>query len=180
MSPLASPPVSCRWLDPLADPLADLRRAVVRRAHADIGIEENVGAANRSPYIDEVVTEAGSPLGSAWCGCVARRWAKDSGAQYPAREAGAVRAWVVWAKKAGTWYDVGSAYTPLPGDWVCYDMAPDGVADHIGVLARAHARGVRSIEGNTSYAGSSREGVVVQMKPVTTARILGYIALRAV
>lgn len=170
---------SCRWLDTLAAPLADLRRAVVRRAHADIGIEENTNASNRSTYIDEVVSEAGSPLGSAWCGCVARCWAKDGGAAYPPRDAGAVRAWVAWSKVNGTWRDVGSGYQPLPGDWVCYDMAPDGIADHIGVVARVHARGVRSIEGNTSWSGFSREGVAVAMKPVTAARICGYIVLTA-
>lgn len=167
--------LSCRWLDVLTDPLADLRRAVVRRAHADIGVEEN--ASNRSPYIDEVITEAGSPLGSAWCACIARRWAKDAGAAYPKKDAGAVRAWVAWAKANGTWRDVASGYEPQPGDWVCYDMAPDGIADHIGTVARRHARGVRCIEGNTSWAGFSREGVAVTMKPVTTARILGFILL---
>lgn len=172
-----NPAIAAPWLDDLSGPDAPLRRAVVRRAHADIGIEENT--ANRSPYIDEVTREAGSPAGSAWCACIARRWAKDAGAQYPTRDAGAVRAWVAWAKANGSWHDVKSAYQPQPGDFVCYDMAPDGVADHIGVVARVHARGVRSIEGNTSWAGFSREGVACTMKPVTTARILGYIALRA-
>lgn len=162
---------SCRWLDALDGPDANLRRALVRRAHADIGIEENT--ANRSPYLDEIITEAGSPLGSAWCGCIARRWAKDAGAAFPPKDAGAVRAWVTWAKAQGTWR--AATYTPQPGDWVIYDMAPDGTADHIGVVARTHLRGVRSIEGNTSWAGFSREGVAVAMKPVTTARILGYI-----
>ncbi|GAB1345029.1 CHAP domain-containing protein [Gemmatimonas sp.] len=169
--------LACRWLDPLTDPLAELRRALVRRAHADIGVEENMGAPNRSPYIDEVITEAGSPLESAWCGCIARRWAKDAGAAYPKKDAGAVRVWVKWAQANGLWRDVASGYEPKPGDWVCYDMAPDGIADHIGVVARVHARGVRSIEGNTSWAGFSREGVAVAMKPVTTARIVGYIVL---
>jgi hypothetical protein len=168
-------PIACQWLDALAGPDAALRRAVVRRAHADIGIEEHTGAANRSPYIDRVVAAAGSPLGSAWCGCVARQWAADGGAAFPLREAGAVRAWVAWAQQQGTWRE--ASYTPAPGDWVCYDMHPDRVADHIGVVARVHARGVRSIEGNTSWAGFSREGVAVAMKPVTTARILGFIVL---
>lgn len=163
---------SCRWLDVLTGPDAALRTALVRRAHADIGVEEN--AKNRSPYIDEVIREAGSPEGSSWCACIARRWAKDAGAQYPPREAGAVRAWVAWSKQQGTWREVGT-YEPQPGDFVCYDMAPDGIADHIGVVGRVHTRGVRSIEGNTSWGGSSREGVACAMKPVTTARIVGYI-----
>lgn len=168
---------SCQWLDDLDAPDVELRRALVRRAHADIGIEENT--ANRSPYIDAVVTEAGSPLGSAWCGCIARRWAKDAGAAFPPKEAGAVRAWVKWSQAEGTWRAVTSDHVPQPGDWVIYDMSPDGIADHIGVVARVHSRGVRSIEGNTSWAGFSREGVVVAMKPVTTARILGFIVPRS-
>jgi hypothetical protein len=90
-----------------------------------------------------------------------------------------VRVWVRWSQANGTWRDVASGYTPLPGDWVVYDMNPDAIADHIGVVARVHARGVRSIEGNTSWAGFSREGVAVAMKPVTTTRILGYIVLTA-
>ena len=166
---------SCTWLDDLATADADLRRQLVRRAHADIGIEEN--AANRSPYIDQVVTEAGSPLGSAWCACIARRWATDVGAAVPVKDAGAVRAWVTWAKGNGTWRT--ATHAPLPGDFVVYDMNPDTIADHIGVVARVHARGVRSIEGNTSWAGFSREGVTVAMKPVTSARILGFIVPRA-
>lgn len=167
---------SCRWLDALDAPDAALRSALVRRAHADIGVEENTH--NRSPYIDEVVREAGSPEASSWCACIARRWAKDAGVQYPSRDAGAVREWVKWAKANGTWRDA-AGYTPLPGDFVCYDMAPDGIADHIGVVARDHAHGVRSIEGNTSWSGFSREGEACDMKPVTTARIMGYILPRA-
>lgn len=174
---MTAPAVSCAWLDALRAPDANLRRALVRRAHADIGIEEQTGAPNRSPYIDQVVTEAGSPLGSAWCACIARRWARDVGAAFPSREAGAVRAWVAWAQTRGTWRPVASGYTADPGDWVVYDMAPDGTADHIGVVARVHARGVRAIEGNTSWAGFAREGVAVTMKPITTARVLGHIVL---
>lgn len=175
-------PLPALWLESalsgLAPAEAALRIRLVRRAHADIGIEEQTGAANRSPYIDEVVTDAGSPLGSAWCGCVARRWAKDAGAMYPPTLAGAVREWVKWSKANGTWRDV-AGYTPIPGDFVCYDMAPDGIADHIGVAARVHARGPRTIEGNTSWSGFSREGVAVAMKPITAARVLGYIVPRA-
>lgn len=168
---------SCAWLSALRDPIAELRIALVRRAHADIGIEENTGAGNRSGYIDAVVTRSGSPLGSAWCACVAREWASDAGADYPSREAGAVRAWVAWAKANGTWKPASA--TAIPGDFVCYDMLPDGTADHIGVVARVHARGPRTIEGNTSWAGHSREGVAVVMKPINAARVLGYITPRA-
>lgn len=176
-------PLSCLWLEPalaaLTPAASALRARLVRRAHADIGIEEQTGAPNRSPYLDEVIAEAGSPLGSAWCGCVAQRWARDAGVQHPTREAGAVRAWVTWAKENGTWFVAGT-YTPPPGDFVVYDMNPDTIADHIGVVARVHARGPRTIEGNTSWAGFSREGVAVAMKPVTASRVLGYIVPRPI
>jgi hypothetical protein len=149
----------------------------VRRAHADIGIEERVDAANRSPYLDTIAQFFGSPIGSAWCALTLGWWCYETGVAFPDREVGAVRAWQSWAIKHGCWRE--KSYTPLPGDKVIYDMKPDGLGDHIGVVARVHARGVRTIEGNTSYAGFSREGVAVVYKPVATKFILGYIVPRA-
>ena len=89
---------------------------------------------------------------------------------------GAVRAWQAWAKREGVWKE--KTDTPLPGDLVVYDMRPDGQGDHIGVVARVHGRGVRSVEGNTSYAGFSREGVAVVYKPIASKLVLGYIVPR--
>ncbi len=168
---------AARWLDALSLPDHALRVALVRRAHADIGIEENTGAANRSPYLDQIAKKFGSPLGSAWCALIGGEWADDAGVARPRREVGAVREWVRWAKEQGLWKP--STAIALPGDFVCYDMSPDGVADHFGVVARVHARGPRTIEGNTSWAGHSREGVAVVMKPIASTLVLGYITPRA-
>lgn len=163
----------CRWLDDLSAPHAELRRALVRRAHADIGVEEN--ATNRSPYIDDVMRACGSPLGSPWCGGLAYRWAGDVGAWRPVRDAGGVRYWVHYAKERGIWHPVDSGYDPIPGDFIAYDFKPDGIGDHLDVLAREHARGARSIGGNTSWGGDSRDGTACVMKPTSMKLILGYI-----
>ena len=163
---------AARWLDPMQLPDRAARVTLVRRAHADIGIEEQTR--NRSGYIDEVVSQSGSPLGSAWCACIVRRWCVDAGLDYPPTSAGAVRVWASWARTRGTWRETGS-YTPLPGDLVCYDFNNDKREDHIGVIARMHRSGPRAIEGNTSWGGSSREGVAVVMKPISLARVAGFI-----
>ena len=173
-----SAPNAALWLDALALPSHALRAGLVRRAHADIGIEESATAANRSPYLDGIAQSFGSPLGSAWCALIVAQWCMDAGVDRPRTEAGAVRRWQRWAKEEHLWKD--KAAGALPGDLVVYDMKPDGQGDHIGVVARVHGRGVRCIEGNTSYAGFSREGVAVVYKPIAERFVLGYIVPRAV
>jgi hypothetical protein len=170
-------PRAALWLDSLALPDHALRADLVRRAHADIGIEESATQSNRSPYLDEIAREFGSPVGSAWCALILGRWCRNVGAAIPPREVGAVRAWQRWAQGEGLWKP--KAHTPLPGDIAVWDYNPDGLGDHIGVVVRVHARGPRTIEGNTSWAGHSREGVAVVMKPINAGATLGYIVPRA-
>jgi hypothetical protein len=170
-------PAAARWLDALALPDHALRAALVRRALADVGIEESASAANRSPYLDEIARQFGSPLGSAWCALILGRWCRDVGVATPPREVGAVRAWQRWAQAEHLWKP--RTETPLPGDMVVYDMRPDGIGDHIGVVIRTHARGPRTVEGNTSWSGHSREGVAVVAKPIAAQLVLGYVVPRA-
>lgn len=170
-------PPAALWLDSLALPDHALRADLVRRAMADIGIEESASAANRSPYLDAIARQFGSPLGSAWCALILGRWCRDVGVRIPPREVGAVRAWQRWAQDTGAWKP--KSDTPLPGDIALYDMRPDGVGDHIGVVIRGHERGPRTVEGNTSWAGHSREGVAVVAKPIAASLVLGYIVPRA-
>jgi hypothetical protein len=158
---------SCAWLESLLMPNRERRAALVRRAHADIGIEESASAANRSPYLDGIAREFGSPVGSAWCALIVGRWCREANVPTPPHSVGAVRAWRAWAEQKGVWRD--ASYTPQPGDLVVYTQS------HIGVVARVHARGVRTIEGNTSYAGFSREGVAVVYKPMATKLVAGFI-----
>lgn len=169
--------MAARWLDSMAMPDHARRAALVRRAHADIGIEENVGTPNRSPYLDTIAKFFGSPLGSAWCALIVGWWCYETGVAMPPREVGAVRRWQQWAKDEGLWKP--KTHLALPGDLCVYDFKPDGVGDHIDVVGRMHGRGPRTIGGNTSYAGQSREGVAVVMKPVASSLVLGYIVPRA-
>lgn len=160
---------SCRWFDGLTLPNAVGRRALCERAHADIGVEEL--SANSSPYIDETLRLAGTEPHQPWCAAIAYRWAVESGAPCPPKAEGpaAVASWVAWAKRTARWREPG-VYTPRPGDFVVYAHS------HIGVVVRVMERGqARSIEGNTSWSGFSREGVAVDYKPVASG-VAGYIA----
>lgn len=165
--------IIARWLDQIdLGSQAELRKAIVRRAMADIGIEET-GVKNRSPYIDELLKAAGTPVGQPWCAAALRQWYADAGAAVPVQGAASCDVWVRWATSRGSWQPIGSGYTPQPGDAVVYGVPGD--ANHIGVLARTTTRGGRSVEGNTSYAGFEREGIAVDYKPVTQKLVLGYI-----
>lgn len=175
MKPRPIPPAA-PWLEQIDLGLdAALRKRLVRRAFADIGIEEQTGAANRSPYLDRIAAHFGSPPGSAWCALIAGWWCYEMGAAHPPALVGAVRAWWAWAERKGL-----RVTTPTPGDLVIYDLNTDTRPDHMGIVARCHARGVRAVEGNTSYAGFSREGVACLYKPVAHTRIAGYIRPREV
>jgi hypothetical protein len=165
-----------RWLDQVALPDLPLRAAIVRRAMADIGIEET-GVKNRSPYIDALLTAAGTAVGQPWCAAAVRQWYADAGAAVPPHSAASCDVWVAWATQRGCWRPVASGYAPQPGDAVVYGVPGD--ANHIVVVARTTARGGRSVEGNTSYAGFEREGIAVDFKPITLSRVLGYITPQA-
>lgn len=79
--------------------------------------------------------------------------------------------WMEWAKRQKLWGD-----SPSPGCAVVYGH--DGVATHIGVVARVSPM-LLSVEANTSIAGVfDTDGIGVTLKRVTTERVLGYIAPR--
>ena len=164
---------AARWMDKLALPDVALRRVLVVRALADVGIEET--AANSSGYIDEILLDADAKPGDPWCAAAVNRWCKDAGAARPPRWQASCDTWMTWAKSRGTWE--APAYKAQPGDLVVYGVPGD--AQHIGVVGRVTARGARSIEGNTSFAGVSREGIACDYKPVDTKRVIGYIRCNA-
>lgn len=163
---------AARWLDQMdLGAHGDLRKRVVRRAMADIGIEET-GVANRSTYIDGLLQAAGTVVGQPWCAAAVRQWFADAGAAVPASGAASCDVWMQWALRTNRWRPLGQ-YAPLPGDAVVYGVPGD--ANHIGVVVRATARGGRAVEGNTSFAGFEREGIACDYKPIAATRVLGYV-----
>lgn len=160
-------PTTCTWLDPLTA-LPALNKLVVRRAHRFIGIEE-VGGANRSGVIDDWNRRAGAPLGSPWCASFATAVWEDCGARLPAHGRASCDVLMTWAKNVGLWTD-----NPIEGALVLYGVPGD--ARHVGVVARLLPRQeARAVEGNTTFAGFSREGTAVVYKPVDRTRVLGYV-----
>ncbi len=164
--------LAARWLDALTTPDAALRTAIVRRAMADIGIEEITS--NSSPYLDSVLRAAGASPGDPWCAAAVRQWYADAGAMVPVHGAAACESWRQWARAIGTLHDPRD-YQPVPGDMVLY-ADTHGVAHHCGVVVRVAAAGPRGVEGNTSFAGFNRDGVVCDYKPVSRSLVCGYIS----
>lgn len=158
------------WLGDIETP----HTLLVRRAMLDIGIEEGPSA-NRSPYIDQCLTLAGTAVGQPWCAAILYRWCIDAGVFAPDRLAASCDAWRDQAIAQKRWLD--ATETPKPGYIVVYGIRNGKKVDanHIGVVARVTHRGVRAVEGNTSFAGFNREGIAVDYKPVDLKRVLGWI-----
>lgn len=153
----------------LSDALPAIQQALVRRAMCDLGICEMPPGSNRSPTIDRYLTAVGSPLGSPWCAAAAAAWCREAGALSPPLNAGSCAAWHRWALEHSVFTD-----TPQEGYLVLYDFAGVKEADHIGVVVRLDP--VRlTVEGNTSLSGYSREGLLVDLKPLNTNAVLGYV-----
>lgn len=144
-----------------------LQYAVVLRALKDVGILEVPLASNRGVRIDKYLRRAGVPeelikAGKGWwCAAAAGAWLLDCGVPVPADYA-ATRSWLPF---------VGSKRTP--GAIVLYGL--DNVPHHIGIVARDDDGIVLTIEGNRGYAGTTNDGVAVDIGPMLRKDILGYI-----
>src|SRR4051812_40742509 len=60
---------------------------------------------------------------------------------------------------------------PQPGDLAVFDW-DGGLPDHVGIVARAHAKGVDTVEGNTAVGNDSDGGEVMRR-----SRALGHVAM---
>lgn len=157
--------VAAPWLDDSNS--SALGRAIARRAILDVGLLEQPPGSNRSPRIDDYLTECGSPLGSPWCAAAVAAWWRESGADIPPSEAASCDAWMRWAKKTGRW-----SRTPVPGAAVLYGIPTD--AQHIECVVRVTPLRL-VVGGNTAFTGYSREGIACDLKPLTIERLLGFV-----
>lgn len=79
-----------------------------------------------------------------------------------------------WFQSRGQFHVEGSGYTPQPGDLVFYGA---GGSQHTGIVERADANNIYTIEGNTSCEGeaASRCGGSDGVSRKTRARHTGYV-----
>lgn len=164
-------PAVAGWLKP---ELPNLNKAIVFRALADVGICEMPPSSNRSGRIDAYNQRAGAPLGSYWCASEATACYVDSGADVPPTDRASCDVIMAWAKKNGLFVPKGGAV--LPGYMVLYGTAAD--AHHVGILIRESPYQI-DVEGNTSFAGFSRNGEAMLVKKVDLDRVVGYVRPRA-
>jgi hypothetical protein len=172
-----------RTLDPTSARDSSVMRAL-EIAHQDIGVREKPRGSNRGARIDHYSQIAGAPLGSYWCASALTTWWKEAGLEVPPLAAtwwvqhklpvsgpAACKAWVHWALLTNRW-----SHEPKIGAGIIYGVDMKS-AEHCGLCVEwdpidgTHF----SIEGNTTLDGYSRNGEVVTLKTVRTARLLGYV-----
>ena len=82
-----------------------------------------------------------------------------------------------WFQNKGRFHLEGSGYTPQPGDIVFYGA---GGSQHTGIVERADANNIYTIEGNTSCEGAAQsqcggsDGVSRKTRPRHTGYVYGY------
>lgn len=160
-------PRTAGWLVP-GDNCTELQHKIVLRALQDVGITEVPLGSNRGTRIDRYTKRAGSPLASWWCAIWAGAVFIDCGALVP-RGYAATDNWLPHLTN-----------TPAIGAAVLYGLRKKGPvradmdAHHIGIIARLDPL-VLTIEGNRAYAGTSNNGVAVDIGPPNRKDILGYV-----
>lgn len=148
----------------------DIGKRIVAFATADIGKVESPlppgKPENWGPYVSFVLSKVGHNKPAFWCAAAVSHWWRQAGAKSP-NSAGCDQ-WMSWAKKNGLW-----STTPAIGAAILYGSPSD--AHHIGIVESVDGNIVRTIEGNTSGGGFSRNGVGVFKKKTTRAKALGYV-----
>ena len=158
-------PAQCAWLP---DDLPQFQKAIVFRAHSDVGICEDPPSSNRSGRIDEYNRRAGVPLGSYWCASWATAVWEDCGCLLPKEGRASTDTLMQWAKKNGLW-----SAEPVIGALVIYGKGNN--AEHVGIVGRIKPL-LRSYEGNAGAAGApTRNGEGVEFKVLNLSWKLGYI-----
>lgn len=144
---------------------------VICAALDDVGEHEQPPGSNRGPYVDALNAATGSPLGSYWCANAVTSWVRRGPLPMPSRDLGSCESWRRWALETARL----DSHRRL-GDVVLYGTTPTH-ASHIGLLVCLDP--MLTVEGNTTIAGYSRDGVAVQCKLLNAERVLGYVHLLA-
>lgn len=163
-------PSDAGWLVPGFNS-TQLGYAVVLRALKDVGILEVPLKSNRGTRIDAMTKRAGLPVpkdkrtqeGWWWCAIWAGAVMADAGSLVPSGYP-ACDAWLPYCTKK---QEIGSA--------ILYGVRGD--ATHIGIVVRTEPM-VLTIEGNRGFAGTTNNGIAVDIGPQLRTDVLGYYAPR--
>jgi len=145
---------------------------VLKSAIAELGQHESPAGSNRTKYGKWYGMDGNQwcAMFVSWCfheaGCTAAIAGLQSGKGFAGTQAA-----LAYAKKHG-WL----AKTPEPGDIMIHTTVP-GKTGHTGIVVRAIAGGVETIEGNTDSAGG-RTGGQVMRKTRKASYAAGYIRPR--
>ncbi len=169
------------WPSPFSwvpKPMEQLGLAILERTRADLGILETPLGSNRGPEIERYLRRAHVPEGiilagkgwwcAAWAGCM---WI-DAGAAVPA-DFGNCDKWIPYLERCTAKELATRAH---PGDVVLYGLVKDGKLDahHIGIVWRAEPL-VLTVEGNRGFAGTTNNGIAVDIGPMVRTDVLGVV-----
>lgn len=161
-------PDAARWLT--INNSTPLGRAIVMRALRDVGLMETPPGSNRGTSIDLWLRAAGVPESliesgrGYWCAAWAGAVFRDCKCKVP-----------VGYASCDAWIEHRTS-TPVVGSAILYGLnKATGIdAHHIGIVVRVQPM-IVTIEGNRAWAGTSNNGVCVDIDPPMRKDILGYI-----
>lgn len=141
-------------------------------ALSQVGVTENPAGSNRVRYWDDVLPEF---QGSPWCGAFVWDALKRAGADLSwstAKRFAYTPSGLADARKAGLVH----SGPPRPGDIVWYSFDGQPGPEHVGLVDFAERWPVelRSVEGNTSLAGSQSNGGQVLRRWRSAALVAGF------
>lgn len=143
---------------------------VLRVASATVGACESPPHTNAGPYVERVLKRTGLGAGYPWCAAyVTDVGVCALGKDWPVIRSASVVQLCDWAAKANCRY-VATKTPAKPGDLFCLWYPKLNRWAHVGMVTGVEPDGktCRTVEGNTSGAGS-REGWVVAER----TRVLG-------
>lgn len=150
----------------------EIGKRIVAFAIADIGTLENPlppgKPENWGPRVSQMLNNVGFKTPAYWCAAAVTTWYKAAGAKYPKSGGASCDVWMSWGKKNGLF-----STKPAIGAAILYGTSAD--AHHIGIVQSIEGGKVKTIEGNTSGGGFSRNGVGVFKKTPNLTRIVGYV-----
>jgi hypothetical protein len=139
---------------------------VVGGGSVPLGISGRIDQMLAGCGLDNLAQVARTGSGFNWCASAVHDWWTSAGLPTPSGAA-SVKNWEAWAKINGYF-----SQTPKIGSAILY--GPSGAAHHMGIVSAIATDGsIQSIEGNTTGAGFTTNGVCVAVK--TPRAYLGFV-----